>query len=185
VKDPRLEFVVSGVIAVVTMSAVGPVLRALPGQPAPAAAIAQQGADRPDLTYRVEWEQAHVPEAVTAGITIAVPVTVRNNGSKVWPASQVFVTYHWLRNEQIVVWDGKRTRLPRDLKAGSRAALSVHVATPTEPGSYVLMLTLVHERVTWFEHKGAAPLIRPVAVRSPTPSGECGSNGSTPCPAVP
>jgi len=81
------------------------------------------------------------------------------------------------------VWDGERTPLPRDLRAGSRAALAVRVATPVEPGSYVLKLTLVHERVTWFEHRGATMFIQPVAVLPPTRSFDCESSGSTPCPA--
>ena len=109
---------------------------------------------------------------------------MRNTGNRVWPASQVFVSYHWFRDDRLVVWDGERTPFPRDLRAGSRAALSVRVATPAEPGSYVLKLTLVHELVTWFEHKGATMIIRPVAVRPPTQSVDCGSSGSTPCTAA-
>ena len=138
----------------------------------------------PDQAYRVEWAEVHIPAEVAAGVRIAVPVTMRNSGNRVWPASQVFVSYHWFRDDRLVVWDGERTPLPRDLRAGSRAALSVRVATPAEPGSYVLKLTLVHELVTWFEHKGATMFIRPVAVRPPTQSVDCGSSGSTPCPAA-
>jgi hypothetical protein len=139
---------------------------------------------RPDPAYRIEWEEAHTPAEVAARITIAVPVTVRNSGNRIWPASEVFVAYHWLRDGRLVVWDGERTPFPRDVRAGSRAALSVRVATPTEPGSYVLQLTLVHEHVTWFEHKGATMIIRPVVVRPPTQSGDCGISGPTSCTAA-
>src|SRR5687768_15218921 len=61
-------------------------------------AIQQPVADtsRPDKAYRVEWEEAHTPTEVAAHITIAVPVTVRNSGNRIWPASEVFVAYHWL-----------------------------------------------------------------------------------------
>ena len=134
--------------------------------------------------YRVEWDEAHTPTEVAARITIAVPVTVRNSGNRMWPASEVFVAYHWLRDGRLVVWDGERTPFPRDVRAGSRAALSVRVATPTEPGSYVLQLTLVHELVTWFEQKGATMIIRPVVVRPPIQSGDCGISGPTSCTAA-
>lgn len=138
------------------------------------------GQEWPGEAYRVEWEEAHIPEEVAASGRIAVPVTLRNSGNRVWPASQVFVSYHWFRDGKLVVWDGERTPLPRDLRAGSRATLSVRVATPSEPGSYVLTVTLVHELVTWFEHKGATMLVRTLAVRPPTQSSARGTGGSTP-----
>ena len=137
----------------------------------------------PDPAYRVEWAEAHVPTEVSAGVRIAVPVTMRNDGNRMWPTSQVFVSYHWLRDDRLVVWDGERTVLPRDLRAGGRAALAARVSTPPEPGSYVLQLTLVHELVTWFEHRGAAMFVQPVSVRPATQLSSCAS-GATPCGAA-
>jgi urease beta subunit len=160
--------VVSGLIAVAVMLA---------------AETSVAGQAWPDRAYRLQWEVAHIPEEVATSTVVAVPVAVRNTGDRTWPASQVFVSYHWLRDEQLVVWDGKRTSLARDLRAGNRTEVSVHVATPAEPGSYVLMLTLVHELVAWFEHKGATPIVRPVTVRSPVHAA-CGVSGSMPCPAA-
>ena len=89
----------------------------------------------PTRRIALNGQEAHIPAEVAAGVKIAVPVTLRNTGNRVWPASQVFVSYHWFRDDRLVVWDGERTPLPRDLRAGSRAALSVRVATPPEPGS--------------------------------------------------
>jgi hypothetical protein len=166
-----LAVIVSTLVAGLTVSAGGHAARTVP-EP------------WPDQAYRVEWQEPHIPEEVAARIKIAVPLTVRNTGNRVWPASQVFVSYHWLRDDRLVVWDGERTLLPRDLRAGSGAALSVRVATPTEPGPYVLTLTLVHENVTWFEHKGATMLVRPVTVRPSTQSSDCGDSGSPSCPAA-
>jgi len=140
---------------------------------APAAAVEQAVLNKSwsAEAYRVQWEDPQIPDEVAANLKIAVPVTVRNIGNRVWPASQVFVAYHWYRDHRLVVWDGERTALPRDLGAGGRAALSVGVVTPAEPGSYVLQLTLVHELVTWFETRGAATVMRPIAVRPPTGDG--------------
>ena len=135
-----------------------------------AAAVAQANADKawPSQAYRVDWEEAHVPAEAAAHVTLAVPVIVRNIGNRAWPASQVFVSYHLLRDGRHAVWDGERTRLPRDLGAGGRTAVSVRVKTPSDPGSYVLQITLVHELVTWFENKGATMIVRPIVVRPPT-----------------
>ena len=166
--NPRFAIIVSGMLAAVTVSIAGQVV---------------VGSRWPDQEYRVEWVEVHMPAEVAAGVRIAVPVTMRNSGNRVWPALQVFVSYHWSRDDRLVVWDGERTQLPRDLRAGSRAALAVRVATPVEPGSYVLKLTLVHELVTWFEQRGATMFIQPVAVHPPTGSFACDSSGSTPCPA--
>jgi hypothetical protein len=124
----------------------------------------------PDQAYRVEWEESHIPSEVAPNVRIAVPVTLRNTGDRAWPASQVFVSYHWMRDGKLAVWDGERTSLPRDLRAGSRAALSAGVATPSQPGSYILVLTLVHENVTWFEHRGAGTITRTITVGQPTRS---------------
>ena len=164
----RLTIIVSGMLAAVTVSIAGQAI---------------VGSRWPDQEYRVEWAEVHVPAEVAAGVRIAVPVDMRNSGNRVWPASQVFVSYHWFRGDRLVVWDGERTRLPRDLRAGSRAALAVRVATPVDPGSYLLQLTLVHELVTWFEQRGASMFTQPVEVRPSTRSFDCDSSGSTPCPA--
>jgi hypothetical protein len=43
----------------------------------------------------------------------------------------------------------------------------------------VLTITLVHEHVTWFEHKGATMVVRPIVVRRLTQS-VGGSGGATP-----
>jgi hypothetical protein len=173
-------------IAAVLVLVVGHAVHALPVQAA-LAAIGEKpaaGPVWPDGAYRVDWEEAHIPAEVATSSTIAVAVAVRNTGDRVWPASQVFVSYHWLRDGRLVVWDGKRTLLPRDLRAGSRAPLSVQVATPADPGSYVLILTLVHEHVTWFEHRGATPITRSVVVRPSSQTPECRVSGSSPCPEV-
>lgn len=158
------------------------VLSALLG--AATAAIGGQVASArwPDPSYRVEWTEAHVPAEVSAGVRLAVPIVMRNSGDQVWPASQVFVSYHWLRDGRLVVWDGERTALPRDLRAGSRATLAARVTTPREPGAYVLQLTLVHELVTWFEQRGAVMFVQPVSVRPSTQLSSC-AGGAAPCGA--
>ena len=139
-----------------------------------AAAVIGPAAAEPEwasAAYRVEWEESHVPQEAGTKVRIAVPVTVRNLGNRAWPASEVFVSYHWFRDGRLVHWDGERTSLPRDLEPGGRVAMSVRVTTPEAPGAYVLQISLVHELVTWFENKGADTIIQNVAVRPPSDRG--------------
>ena len=177
----RLALVVLMVMPVTTAD---PTLRAAPDRPAAVAGARALGEEWPSEAYRVVWEESHVPQEAAANLILAVPVTLRNSGNRVWPASLVFMSYHWFRDDTLIVWDGVRTRLPRDVRAGSRASLAVRVKTPAEPGAYVLQLTLVHENVSWFENKGATTLSRPIVVGTTTASVDCGS-GSTSCRATP
>ncbi len=163
-KQLRLTIVMGGLIAAAT-----------------AAASARGAAPPwPDAAYRVEWTEAHLPAEVATGVRIAVPMAIVNTGNRAWPATQVFVSYHWLRDGRLIVWDGDRTALPRDLRAGSRSAVAARVTTPDEPGDYVLQLTLVHELVTWFEHRGATMNVHHVSVRRPAQLSSC-APGATPC----
>jgi hypothetical protein len=156
------------------------VVLGLIGAAAAATSAQVAGPPWPDPAYRVEWTEAHLPAEVATGVRIAVPMAIVNSGNRTWPATQVFVSYHWLRDGRLIVWDGDRTVLPRDLRAGSRSALAARVTTPDEPGDYVLQLTLVHELVTWFEHRGATMSVHPISVRRPTQLSSC-APGSTPC----
>jgi hypothetical protein len=145
--------------------------------------IAQSTPDKawPKEAYRVEWEETHIPPEAAANMMLAVPVTLRNNGNRVWPSSVIVVSYHWFRDDKLVIWDGVRTPLPRDLRVGGRATVAVRVKTPTEPGAYVLQITLVHEHVSWFENMGASTVIQPVVVRATTTSADCDGKSFTPC----
>jgi hypothetical protein len=129
----------------------------------PARGVAQ-GPAWPDEAYRVEWEEVHVPPEGAGNMLLSVPLTLRNTGNKTWPASAVVISYHWIHNDKLVVWDGVRTALPRDLRAGGRATVAARVKTPAAPGSYLLQITLVHENVVWFEHKGANTFVQSIVV---------------------
>jgi len=172
------------VLMVMPVATADQTLRAAADGPTAAVGARALGEVWPNEAYRVEWEEAHVPQEAAANLMLAVPVTLRNGGNRVWPASLVFISYHWFRDDKLIVWDGVRTRLPRDVRAGSRASLAVRVKTPAEPGAYVLQLTLVHENVSWFENKGANTFSRPIVVGTTTASVDCG-NGSTSCTATP
>lgn len=59
--------------------------------------------------------------------------------------------------------DGKHTNeieghngIPRDLKPGDEADMTIHITAPKEPGEYILEVDMVQEGVTWFSDKGSS-----------------------------
>jgi len=147
---------------------------ATPETTQPAAIPAAAAAPTPlkASAYKVEWLSHKVPSEMEAAKEYSVPVTLRNMGDGIWPSkggpSDVLISYHWLpgQGDKAVVPEGARTPLPHDIAPGETFTVNnVKVVSPKEPGSYRLQLTLVHERVVWFETAKAATLIVPVTVR--------------------
>ena len=76
------------------------------------------------------------------------------------------LSYHWLQNGLVVLWDGQRGILPADVVTGGKVTISVPVLGPEKPGTYTLRLDLVQEGVTWFSGAGVAPHDLTANVRS-------------------
>lgn len=58
--------------------------------------------------------------------------------------------------------DGKHTDeieghngIPRDLKPGDEADMTIHLTAPKVPGEYILEVDVIQEGVTWFSDKGS------------------------------
>ncbi|MBI2323912.1 MAG: N-acetylmuramoyl-L-alanine amidase [Chloroflexi bacterium] len=115
--------------------------------------------------------QPGVSALAQSGGLAAVPFTITNKSNFTWsPAgpNPVTLSYHWLNaNGQVVVWDGKRTRLSADVAPGQSAPLMAQVAFPATEGTYRLRWDLVHEGIAWFSSKGVAPLEQVVVVGPP------------------
>jgi len=110
------------------------------------------------------------PARLIAGATAKFQVKVTNQGATPWPSTgpmAVFCCYHILDSQgEKVVWDGVRSPLSEDLAPGAEVQIPVAVTLPDQPGSYVLRLTLLQERVAWFEAQGATPADVPIEVRA-------------------
>jgi len=106
-----------------------------------------------------------------SGGLAAVPFTITNKSNFSWPAAgsnAVTLSYHWLNAAgQVVVWDGKRTRLSADLAPDQSVTLQAQVEFPTVQGTYRLRWDLVHEGVAWFSSKGVSPFEQAVVVGPP------------------
>lgn len=122
----------------------------------------------PLRTFAAEIAAENVPRRIAAGTSMSVRVRVKNTGDQRWLAGgprPVNATYHWLDGAgNVVVYEGRRTRLPRDLDGGDEAVLELAVDAPERGGAHVLRITLVQESIAWFEDHGLAPVDLPIAV---------------------
>jgi O-antigen ligase len=117
---------------------------------------------------------------IYAGEYVTVPVTVRNEGPMLWKAERspfVHLSYHWRQEGKAdyVIFDGVRSRLPRDVGPNESVTVQAVVAAPPKPGTYVLEWDLVQEDVAWFFQKSrsrtasASYEVRPSTGRPPAP----------------
>ncbi|MBK8232773.1 MAG: O-antigen ligase family protein [Candidatus Eisenbacteria bacterium] len=92
--------------------------------------------------------------AATMGEELRLPVRLHNTRTFTWrrhAPHEVNLSYHLLdANQREVVFDGPRTPLPRDVRAGEDLVLSALVVAPKEEGDYVVLWDLVQEGVSWF-----------------------------------
>ncbi len=91
-----------------------------------------------------------------AGSATEIPLEIDNRSPEVLaslPPFPVNVAYHWLdpRSRSVIVFDGNRTELSAPVRSRGRHLQNVRVLAPEQPGSYMLLLTLVQELQFWFD----------------------------------
>jgi SAM-dependent methyltransferase len=95
------------------------------------------------------------PSSTRVNSRFSVGVELRNGTSTDLKSADpypVHLSYHWIGTDnQYVVYDGERTPLVPDARRGSVNSYNVNVTSPEKPGTYVLRVTLVQERVRWFD----------------------------------
>ena len=109
-----------------------------------------------DSFYRAEVRGA-IPPHVRADSRNYAHVILTNKGSGILPGCRSLATrivrlaYHWYDTAgERVIWDGLRTPLPRDVRAGETITLDALVIAPPKAGDYVFEWDLVDEGVEWF-----------------------------------
>ena len=126
----------------------------------------------PPVGFKVEFGSHNIPTQMIAGETVFADLTIKNASSRTWPSkpdprgrNAVNLSYHWLdRKRQVVVFDGLRTPLPRDLSPGESVTLRAAIRAPEKTGEHVLHVTLVQEGVAWFSEMDGGQLSIPVSV---------------------
>jgi hypothetical protein len=130
---------------------------------------------------KVEFGKHNFPTEMIAGETLLADVTIKNASIRTWPNKPnqkgrhaVNLSYHWLDHKrQMVIFDGLRTPLPRDLGPGESVTLRATIQAPEKTGQYLLHVTMVQEAVAWFSDSDGGHLSIPVSVTaasSPAPA---------------
>jgi hypothetical protein len=98
----------------------------------------------------------------------SVPVTVNNLTPLDWRGGRngpYQLSYHWLdRPDHIAVFEGARSDLPAEVKAGQAVVVQAELHAPVSPGQYWLVWDVVEENVSWFSLKSAFYAPQPVEV---------------------
>jgi hypothetical protein len=97
------------------------------------------------------------PQVLRPGESARVKIRVTNTCDSVWSAEggdegeyRVTASSRWLSGDQALAGEAARATLLRDVRPGETEEVWVPVAAPSRPGQYILVLTLVQERVAWF-----------------------------------
>jgi hypothetical protein len=126
-----------------------------------------------------QWYRAAytVPERLelAPGETSHVDITLTNTGRVTWVpdgGTPFRLTYHWMDvdSNDMVVFEGVRTPLPRPVRPDQTVQLTATVQAPSEPGRYRLAWDVVQEHRLWFSLKGS-PSAHSLAVVEGSPTG--------------
>ena len=106
------------------------------------------------LWYRAEYR---VPSELRleAGSLNEVEVALQNRGMVTWtrePDNPIRLSYHWLPRDtdEMVIFEGVRTDLQREVAPGETTRLPARVLAPPEPGEYRLVWDMLKEHRFWF-----------------------------------
>jgi FkbM family methyltransferase len=99
------------------------------------------------------------PNAVAAGDTLKIPVTLDNTGDESWHGygnHPVKISYHWKKTDGTdFIFEGIRTELKSKIIPPHKTATEIaDILAPSRAGEFILIITLLQEGVCWFEDKG-------------------------------
>jgi hypothetical protein len=109
----------------------------------------------PEDAYRASIVSLDPPLRLEVGEHRPVYFRVTNEGSERWPRGEqrplIRLAYRWLDIDGTVLEaEGFRSSFPAGVEPGASAVVPVIVASPDEPGRYLLEIDVVHEFVRWF-----------------------------------
>lgn len=107
--------------------------------------------------------------SVNAGSVFDFGVYVVNESKEIWYGygqNPVYLSYHWTAtNGDLIIFDGIRTKLMKpELSPGDFVEQQTSIKSPSVPGKYRLVLTMVQEGVCWLEEKGFEPAVLNIEV---------------------
>lgn len=100
--------------------------------------------------------------SMVAGERVNIKVTVINDSEQTWVGDSlrpVKLCYHWQKDTgEMLIFDGLRSDIPSaGFPSDQAVEAEMRIKAPLEAGTYILMLTLLQENISWFEDIGFAP----------------------------
>jgi hypothetical protein len=117
--------------------------------------------------YDMDFIEYSIPDLMTVNSFYSFNITIENTGTEKWDKkgeNPVRVSYHWLKDGKVVLWDGIRNKLPCDVLPGGTIEIDMNIEALDDEGNYTLIVDLVKEGITWFETQGAVQLKKNVTV---------------------
>ena len=127
----------------------------------------------PEDAYSARLVAIEPPTTLRPGESATARVAVTNESSRTWPhdipaGRHISAANHWLRPDgSVAIADDGRSLLVQTLAAGESCNVVVTIHAPNEPGSYVLEIDLVQERVCWFAERGSRTVRVPIVIAGP------------------
>jgi 2-polyprenyl-3-methyl-5-hydroxy-6-metoxy-1,4-benzoquinol methylase len=96
------------------------------------------------------------PLEVIVNHEFQLTIQISNNSDFVinsYEPNPVHMAYHWLEEEglKITIFEGQRSKILPALNPNSRGFYQASIKAPQDNGKYILRLTLVQEKVKWFD----------------------------------
>lgn len=132
-----------------------------------------------DNAYRAQIEILEpIATSAPAGSVLTLKARVHNLSPVDWPGeADIKLGNHWKASDgATLMFDDGRAVLSDGLRAWHSVDVELDVTVPNRPGQVILELDLVHEQVTWFEHRDPAVLVRSQLEVYP-PNGEAAVEG--------
>jgi SAM-dependent methyltransferase len=113
----------------------------------------------------------NAPAALEAGARVALDLALTNRSPVEWrhdiPAGRhICIANHWLREDgTTAVADDGRAYLPKTVAPGETVLVELQVQAPEAPGTYLVDVDLVQERVCWFAERGSRTARAPIVVK--------------------
>lgn len=108
----------------------------------------------PTLEYMAEITVDKSSIGVKRGEEIITHVTIKNQGSKAWPACSVNIGNHWYFDKTMSKYDDQRYTIEKEIKPDESIEVDFSVKSPDTGGKYELEFDLVREGIAWFSSRG-------------------------------
>jgi len=164
----RIALLAAAVLAVVAATSCTPKSTTSPPQTGSTPPVSTLAGPLPDRGFKAQITLPDAPLKLRAGEKQNITLKVKNTSDVIWwqrggekndrPDNKFYIAAgnRWLDK------DGKRTAdteghkgIPKDLKPGDEAEVSLLITAPKEPGEYTIELDMVQEGVAWFSDKGS------------------------------